>query len=77
MINDTECSFYIVFFKDFKIYSGLWPVSVLPQRVHQTSRLDRQMAGRTSALLQNWRIKKNDNILRKNHNIEHPVSFLI
>ena len=46
----TGCSLNIVFFGNFRIYSGLWPFSV-PVCVHWTSCLDRQMAGRTPAEL--------------------------
>ena len=29
--TDTGCSLNIVFFEGFKIYSGLWPLSVFPR----------------------------------------------
>ena len=60
------------FFEDFKIYSGLWPLSVSPrcQCVYT-------MAGQTPALQQlTVRVQKNHIILRKNTIFnEHPVSL--
>ena len=54
-------------FEYVKIYSGLWSFSMC---VHWTSRLGRQMAGRTPALCSRTsRVQKNHNILMKKYNI--------
>ena len=60
-----------VFFKDFKIYSGLWSLSDFPrcQCVYT-------MAGKTPALPEELaESQKNHNPIRKNTiSIEHPVA---
>ena len=61
----------LCFFEDLKIYSGLWPLSVLPRRQCVYT-----MAGQTPALQQNWQSsEKNKKISGKNTIFnEHPVT---
>ena len=58
--SHAGCSFNIVFFEDFKIYSGLWPLLVSPRRQCVYT-----MAGQTPALQENLQSSENHNILRK------------
>ena len=68
----TGCSLNIVFFEDYEIYSGLWPLSVSSrcQCVYT-------MAGHNPALQsRTCRAQKNHNISRKNIILnEHPVKL--
>ena len=67
--SHAGCSFNIVFFEDFKIYSGLWPLSVpLGVSVCTQWQVKHRRRSRTC------RVKKNHYISRKNTIInEHPV----
>ena len=60
----TGCSLNIVFFEDFKIYSGLWPLSVSPrcQCVYT-------VAGQTPALQQNLQSSEKSQHFKEKHNI--------
>ena len=59
----TGCSLNIVFFEDFKIYSGLWPLSVSPRCQYVYT-----MAGQTPALQQNYQSSEKSHFKEK-HNI--------
>ena len=66
------CSLNIVLFKDFGIYSRLWPFLVFPRCLceQRISRLDHQMASRTPALQQNWQSSEKSKHFKEKHNIQ-------
>ena len=62
---DTGRSLIIVFFEDFKIYSGLWPLSVSPRWCQCVY----TMAGQTPALQQNLQSSEKSQHFKEKHNI--------
>ena len=55
--------YFVFFFEDFKIYSGLWPLSVSP-RYHCVY----TMAGQKPGLQQNWQSSENSQHFKEKHN---------